>query len=439
MRRYTLSSISTALTAIALFSTPLAAQADASGAAPMMVTTPRYLFVLRGDMVYQFNVDTLELRNCARLTDPSPVAAVEKKDTAAESRPPVPGGARASAKAVESGLHWLAQHQDDDGKWDADEFMKHDGTTPATDGPGNATHDVGVTGLALLAFLGEGNTLRAGPHRANVKKAVHWLRGQQQDNGLIGTNASHDFIYDHAIATTAMCEAYGLSQYDVLKAPAQRALDYLEAHRNPYMVWRYQPRDNDNDTSVTTWCLMACRSGSEFGLKVNSNVFQLGSAWLDQVTETESGRVGYTKAGERSSRFSGKHSIVFPPDKGEALTAAGLFARYLVGDTPDDTPVMTQSADLLLTRLPQWDDDGSIDEYYWFFGSLAMYQIGGRHWDQWRERIRKVGHQQRQDGAFSGSWDPVGVWGKSGGRVYSTALLTLALESAYRYARVLGR
>ena len=45
---------------------------------------------------------------------------------------------------------------------------------------------------------------------------------------------------------------------------------------------------------------------------------------------------------------------------------------------------------------------------------------------------------QREDGDFSGSWDPVGAWGNVGGRVYSTALMTLCLEVYYRYGRVFG-
>jgi len=34
-----------------------------------------------------------------------------------------------------------------------------------------------------------------------------------------------------------------------------------------------------------------------------------------------------------------------------------------------------------------------------------------------------------------GSWDPVGPWGREGGRVYSTATMALCLQVYYRYQR----
>lgn len=46
---------------------------------------------------------------------------------------------------------------------------------------------------------------------------------------------------------------------------------------------------------------------------------------------------------------------------------------------------------------------------------------------------------QHRDGAnknLYGSWDPIGAWGDEGGRVYSTAILTLTLEAYYRYSKL---
>ncbi len=345
-----------------------------------------------------------------------------------------------SKVAVGLALGWLAKHQDEDGKWDTDGFMKHDKGRKPTDGKGGAAYDVGVTGLALLTFLGNGNTMRAGPYKDVVKKSVKWLRDQQGQNGLFGTKATHDFVYGHAVATIAMCEAYGLSKYKMLKKNAQKGIDYLESHRNPFGLWRYMPRDNDNDVSVSSWCLMAYKSAQDFGLDVNKTAFKNGAAMLDMWTDPKTGHCGYTKRGEPSARRVGNHRTAFPVNKGDALTGAALFSRFMLGQDPRQKKVMTLAANTMLERPPKWADDGSIDFYYWYYGSYAMYQMGGEHWKKWHKAITPpVLSHQRRDGNFTGSWDPVSVWSVAGGRVYATAMCALTLEAVFRYTRLVKR
>lgn len=350
-------------------------------------------------------------------------------------------GGRATAQAIEDGLKWLKDHQDEDGKWDSDGFMKHDIEGIPCDGPGNPVHDVGLTGLALLAFLGDGNTLVSGPYRDVVKKGVNWLRQQQNpETGLFGMASSHDYIYSHMLASYAMVEAYGLSDSKLLRPIAQKAINYLESHRNPYKVWRYQPRDNDNDTSVTGWGVMVYKSGQDFGLEVSSQAMKMIEAWFDEVTDPLTGRAGYSKRGEPSSRHVGDHQTRFPVDKGEALTAVALMGRFFLGQNPANTPVMNAAADTLLKKLPTYNEkDGSIDYYYWYYGTYALYQYGKSHWTTWERALTSaVVRNQRKDGNFLGSWDPQNdVWGEDGGRVYATALNVLTLEAYYRYSKLI--
>ncbi|MBM4060377.1 MAG: terpene cyclase/mutase family protein [Planctomycetes bacterium] len=351
---------------------------------------------------------------------------------------PPPGGGLPVIPAIVRSLEWLAAHQDEDGRWDCDGFMKHDVRGDPCDGPGSAVHDVGVTALALLAFLGDGHTMRHGKHRDRVRAAVRWLRDQQDPaTGRFGQAASSDFVYDHALAAYAMCEAYGLSRYELLRPVAQRGLDYLAAHRNPYGAWRYQPRDGDNDTSVTAWCIMALGSGEGFGLTVDRSALQAAAVFLDSCTGPD-GHCGYQRAGEPSARKPGDHAQRFPPARSEALTAAALFSRFFLGQDPKQTPVMQKAAQRLLARRPVWNvSDGSLDFYYWYYGSYAIYQFGGQAWREWsRALVPAVVDTQRRDGNAAGSWDPIDAWGDDGGRVYSTALLALTLEAYYRYTRL---
>lgn len=340
-------------------------------------------------------------------------------------------------EAVTAGLEWLRRHQDEDGRWDCANFMKHDTEGEPCGGPGNAVHDVGVTGLALLAFLGEGNTLKLGTYRTQVRKGIKWLLEQQEENGLIGPNVSQSFAYSHAIATVALCEAYGLSEHKPYKPFAQRAINYIVNARNPYGVWRYQPRDVDGDTSITGWMVQALLSAREFQLQVDDAALKTSMVFFDSVTDPSTGSAGYQKVGEGSSRPAGKQTA-FPVEKTQALTGVVLLCRYLLHQDPKEMPIMNKSADAILAHPPVWNEkDGSIDMYYWYYASYAMYQMGGRHWDTWSKKLTAAALKtQKTTGNEKGSWDPVDAWGEDGGRVYSTATMVLCLEAYFRYGKV---
>jgi hypothetical protein len=349
------------------------------------------------------------------------------------------GPPKAVEDPVQYGLLWLKKHQDEDGRWDADRFMKHDAGEPCT-GPGNQANDVGVTALALLAFLGDGNTLKDGVYRKEVRSAVRWLLSQQEETtGLIGTRSSQSYMYSHAIATLALCEAYGLSVYKPMQKPAQAAVNYIVNARNPYGVWRYEPKPVDGDASVSAWMVQALLSAKEFDLAVDDAALRGAMVWFDGVTDPATGSAGYTRQGEGSSRPTDKVDR-FPAARTEALTSAVLLCRYLMNESPADKPVMKRATETILSKLPEWNEkDGSIDMYYWYYASYAMFQASGRAWDLWSKSLNKaVIKTQRMDGNAKGSWDPVDPWGEDGGRVYSTAIMVLCLESYYRYARVQG-
>jgi hypothetical protein len=366
------------------------------------------------------------------------------KGTRFRGRGGPPRGGGGTEETVERGLDWLARHQSPDGSWDCDGFSAQCGVRAATvcGDPGEPTHDVGVTGLALLAFLGDGHTTGEGAYRDTVARGIAWLKSMQDpDTGLIGARTGHGFLYDHAIATLAICEAYYFSRSPLLRRCAQDAANYVAFARNPYGAWRYDvPPSGDDDTSVTGWCVFALKSAEEAGLAVDRASYAGALSWLDEASDPATGRCGYDSLGSASSRIE-RVNDRFPADAGEAMTAVALLSRVFLGQDPDTTPMMRKHAELLRKKLPRWDPDGlSIDLYYWYYGSYAMYQLGGRDWEVWNKALKDaVVGSQRKDGDEKGSWDAApDAWGFSGGRVYTTALGVLCLEVYYRYARVLG-
>jgi hypothetical protein len=344
------------------------------------------------------------------------------------------GGVARTESAVDMGLKWLAenQHGDKSGRWDAD----------GIDTPGGALYDIGVTGLSLLAFMGAGHTDRGAEkqnrYAGTVRDGLRYLLSVQDEEGCIGGRASQHYIYNHSIATTALCEAYGLTNNPRYKAPAQGAVDFLLRARNPYMGWRYGIRPGENDTSVTAWCVVALHAGKTAGLHVDPDAFEGAKAWFDKMTDPEFGRVGYNVPGGTAARPEGLMDR-FPPERTQSLTAAAMFARILMGEDPKKSAIIQKGADLCLQNPPVWDPKaGTIDMYYWYYGTLAMFQVGGSAWKKWNSYMKSaIGENQhtRSSGARAGSWDPIGVWGGDGGRIYSTALMTMCLEVYYRYAR----
>jgi hypothetical protein len=357
-----------------------------------------------------------------------------------------PGGPRHTVtdNAVELALKWLAEHQDvdADGRWDCDDFMKHDPADDRCDGAGGALHDVGVTGLALLAFLGADYTDR-GTHRfaKHVRMGLRYLMQSQEPDGCIGSRASHSFMYSHAIATLALSEAYWMTRNPRYKKPAQDALNFIGAARNPYLAWRYSPRGGENDTSITGWCVMAMKSGKYAGLEVDPDAFEGARVWIEKMTEPNFGQVGYTSPGGPPARPPGKQDS-FPSEKSQSMTAVGILTRIFLGEDPRTSDMIRKGADLCVGQLPTWNpEDGSIDMYYWYYGTLAIFQVGGAPWRKWNTAMVDaiVDHQHVKDsGSRTGSWDPIGCWGDDGGRVYSTAMLAMCLEVYYRYPKVFG-
>jgi hypothetical protein len=355
-----------------------------------------------------------------------------------------PGGGGGSRKeervATANALDWLARHQSSDGRWDCDGFSAQCKTSRCS-GPGEATHDPGVTGLALLAFLGRGDTHQSGQFKETVKSGLRYLRNVQDTEGCFGPRTSQQFQYDHSIATLAMVEAYGMTQSAHLRDTAQRGVDFIHQTRNPYLAWRYGIRDGDNDTSVTGWMVMALKSAKLAELTVEESTFRDAVVWVDKMTEPEFGKVGYQQRGGPVARTVAMQSR-FPAEHSEAMTSVGVLCRIFAGEDPATSDPVKKGLALLSKKLPRWDADaGTIDMYYWYYGTLAAFQGGGDAWKKWNGAMKAaIADTQRRepDRCEHGSWDPEDPWAPEGGRVYSTALMALCLEVYDRYPRVAG-
>jgi hypothetical protein len=167
-------------------------------------------------------------------------------------------------------------------------------------------------------------------------------------------------------------------------------------------------------------------------LVVPDHIFEGGKKWIEMMTDPAYGKVGYMQKGAGGARLSDSKAA-----PNEAMTAVGVLSRIFTGDARSHTELKS-GATLLLKDLPVWDAaGGKVDSYYWYYGSLAMFQMGEKYWERWNVAMKEtlLPNQHRiADGDLDGSWDSMDdAWGSAGGRVYTTAMNVLTLEVYYRY------
>jgi len=335
------------------------------------------------------------------------------------------GGSKATESAVDAALKWLANHQEADGHWDTQKY-----------GADHKT-DTANTGLALLAFLGAGHTEKVGQYKDNVRRAVAWLKSRQNANGLIFDNtdagAHRGVGYPHAIAGMAMAEAAGMANVPDTKAAAQRAIDYttkIHQQGSGYdkLGFRYRAKQA-GDTSVTGWFVMQLKSAKVAGLSVEHGAFEGAIKYIDSVE----------KKGQGGDKGYGPASVYwYQPNNAHAhtahrLTAIGNLCRQFLGWKKEDLQASV-SGFMDKGGVPDGWGEGKTDLYYWYYGTLCVFQQGGDLWKRWNEAMKKtLCESQRRGGDEDGSWDPVGDYSKEWGRVGQTALGALCLEVYYRY------
>jgi len=327
--------------------------------------------------------------------------------------------------AVAAALDWLASAQSEDGRWDADAFgAGRETRTLGHDRQGAGAHaDTGITGLALLALLGCGETHLAGAHRQTVQHGLEFLLASQaRDGNLAGHAELYAAMYCHGMATLALSEAYALSGDERLLPGLRAALEYTIAAQSSAGGWRYRPSEptDPGDMSQFGWQLMSLKSAEMGGIPLPAATRVRMVRFLQSCSTGKSrGMAGY-QPGHRASR---------------TMTAESLVCRHFL--TVENTPAaLHEGAAFVMQELPSRQ---TPNFYYWYYGTLAMFQRQGADWRRWNDALQQeLLARQRWDGSLAGSYDPDDVWGGYGGRVYSTALAALSLEVYYRYLPVHG-
>lgn len=348
-------------------------------------------------------------------------------------------------EAVDRGLAFLAKRQEPSGAWRSDSGKKiNDGYKPF-DGGVNVPH-VGVTSLAILAFLAGGHVPGRGPYGDVVDRAVAWLLDQAHDEtGMLAGHGTR--MYSHAFATLALAEVYGMSpgsHGQRVREVLERAVDFTVGCQNETGGWRYVAFTTDSDMSVTVCQVVALRAARNVGFKVPQ-------ATIDRALHYVI-RSANMSAEARGSFYYQPQEIRWNRDS-FALAAAGLTTLFQAG-LYDNASIARYARVHKLDQapLPRIEDtvrylreqfaEVPNDHYFFWYGSYyatqAFYLVGGsspREWSAWYTSVRDriLATQRRVTDPESGRGLSHWVSNIDTSHAYATASALLILQFPLDY------
>jgi hypothetical protein len=329
--------------------------------------------------------------------------------------------------SVDRALAWLASEQQSDGS-----FSTLESGQP------------GVTALCVMAFISHGYMPGAGRYGPNLDRATDFVLGCQKENGLVALVApdgpeitrqvSHDMgvtaAYNHAIASLMLSELYGMSGNEraarIQQVVARSIRATLEMQRWPKDRaedrggWRYVDDfdDNDSDLSITGWSLMFLRSSRNAGFEIPKPAIDDAVAYVRRSYSRKYGAFGYT--------------INEPDPRSRGMAGAGILALAHAGF--HNSPEARHSADWIrqngFDNYNEYESFGqgwAHDRYHYglFNCCQAMYQLGGRYWDEFYPRAVHVLLENQQ---ADGSWLAESHFHDGQfGNAYTTALVVMTL------------
>jgi hypothetical protein len=300
------------------------------------------------------------------------------------------------------GLQYLADSQSEQGEW-----------TGGQPGPG-------CTGLALMTLLASGEDPNFGLYSNHVRKALRSIiRLQDSTTGILGPS-----MYHHGFAMLGLAEAYGTVDDRTLWPNAGEGRSVGQAlelavrgaitaqSHNTLGGWRYSPRSNDADTSVSGAVLVGLLAARNAGIEVPDAAIDRAIAYYKQMTSS-SGTVGYA---------GGMGGF------GDSLARTSIASLVFSLARRKDTPEFKATLGNLTSGLEQMAN--MYPEYTRYYQSQALFQGDVAAWEKWNKQlVRQFKQTQRPDGSFNGQY----------GTAFSTSMSLLALALNYRFLPIYER
>jgi hypothetical protein len=299
-------------------------------------------------------------------------------------------------RVIHEALNYLAKQQGIDGSW--------------SQAPGSHAYPVAMTGYALMAFLSAGNLPDEGEYGRNVTSGMQYLLSQIQPDGLFRGVDQGKYMYSHGIATIALSEIYGETRSQLLRQRLEEIVSVIVNAQSTRGGWRYTPRSQDADISVTVLQVAALRSAKNAGLAVPEESIDRAVDFIGKCYNPAAGGFAYMPGG----------------GAGFARTAAAIYSLQVCGRYND--PTILHGSDYLFAH---GDEGQEWWPYGCYYAAPAQYMIGGDTWRRWYDEMktRLLSTVIRQ--GDTSYWDQ--RRSQRLGPIYDTAVFITILAMPYHY------
>jgi len=305
-------------------------------------------------------------------------------------------------QVIKGALRYLAGKQAGSGSWSAD---------------GGQPYPVAITGYVLMAFLATGNLPDEGEYSRNVAAGMQFLLNSVQPDGTFRGAEGGQYMYNHGLGTIALAELYGQTKSREIRPKLERLVALIIKSQNPEGGWRYQPRPNDADISVTVLQVVALRAAKNAGLNVPQTTIDKAVKYVRSCYNAAKGGFRYQAGGG---------------EPGFARTAAAIYSLQVCGQYTD--PLVKSGSDYLFAH----PNDTDFLTYGLFYAAPAQYMIGGETWVKWYAQMKKLLLGIVIQSGGTAHWD-TRLGSTNVGEVYSTAIYTNILAMPWHYVPLYQR
>jgi hypothetical protein len=264
---------------------------------------------------------------------------------------------------------------------------------------------IGVCSLAGLAFLSRGVRSGVGEAGLALQKIGKYVLSNVQASGFLSARGetSHGPMYDHGFGTLFLAELLGTDRSLNIRPKLSAAVRLIVNTQNDQGGWRYNPKPEEADLSVTVCQMMALRAARNAGIGVPKETIDRGLDYVRRSQNPDGGFMYLITGGE--SRFP--------------LTAAAVVALYSAGIY--DGPEIKDALAYLQTHMAINNSLERNPFFYYahYYSVQAFGQPGGEAWVQWYSRLKRTLLNLR---------NPNGGWYDLNSREYGTAMACIILN-----------